>query len=87
MDVDLDIRYVQYCYKFQFDFIKNIDSKIFAADKSGSMNGRFLHCTLQQRRFKSSAHNVQHADNKTSIVEVLQEDSQWQGVTLCTLEH
>ena len=56
--------------------MKNIDNTIVIADKPGKINTMFsnftLHCTLF---IKSSAHNVQHTNNKKYIVEVFEEAS------------
>ena len=44
--------------------MKNIDYKIFIADKPGRMNTKVSNFTLNQRLFiKSSSHNVQLTNN------------------------
>ena len=58
--------------------MKNIDNKLFIADKPGRMNAKCTYFTLNHRLFiKCSAHIVQHTNNKKwqCIVELFEEDS------------
>ena len=58
--------------------MKNIDNKMFPADKAGRMNTKFSNFTLHHRLFiTSSEHNVQHTNNTKwqCTVERLEEDS------------
>ena len=61
--------------------MKYTDYKIFTADKPGWMNTKFSNSTVHHRLFiKSSAHNVQHTNNKKQLLKKLfEEDSLMTG--------